>query len=180
MLSTTIADHPWDWKDNLRQLCYAYNTSVHSTTGHTPFFLMFGRQARLPIDLAFQLPSDQPVYHSHYVNQLQNTSRDSYKQVREKLGHNLQRQKEIYDRKAHGHPFKKGDLVWLFNSVIPRGQHKKLHRPWSGPYTIVKKLSETTYQIQQSQHRSRRNVVHFDCLKPFWSDTVTTMTHAEQ
>jgi len=73
MLSTTIADHPWDWEDDLRQLCYAYNTSVHSTTGHTPFFLKFGRQARLPVDLAFQLPSDQPEYHSQYVNQLQNT-----------------------------------------------------------------------------------------------------------
>ena len=48
MLSTAVADHPWDWEDHLRPLCYAYNSSVQASTGYTPFFLMFGRQARLP------------------------------------------------------------------------------------------------------------------------------------
>ena len=131
MLATTIADHPWDWEDNLRQLCYAYNTSVHYSTGYIPFFIMFGRQARLPVDLAFQLPQRQPLYHTQYAIHLQSTLGDSNKQVREKLGHNLQRQKEIYNRKAHGSSYNKGDMVWLFNATTPRGQHKKFHRPWS-------------------------------------------------
>ena len=96
MLATTIADQPWDWEDNLRQLCYAHNTSVHSSTGHTPFFLMFSCQVRLLVDLAFKFPQTQPVYQVEYTLHLQNTLGDSYKQVREKLGYNLQRQKEVY------------------------------------------------------------------------------------
>ena len=167
MLAMTIADHPWDWEDNLHQLCYAYNTSAHSSTGYTPFFFMFGHRARLPIDLAFQLPQEhvQPVYHTQYIIHLQNTL--TYRQVWEKLGHKLQRQKEIYDRKAHGSSYNKGDMVWLFNATTPRGQHKKFRKPWSGPYTMVKQLSDSTYRIQHIKNHSNHSIVHFDHLKPF-------------
>ena len=51
MLATTTGNHPHDWEIHLRKVCLAYNTSVHSTTGYSPFYLMFGRQARLPIDI---------------------------------------------------------------------------------------------------------------------------------
>ena len=37
MLSTAAGEHPFDWECHLRRLCLAYNTSVHPTTGHTPF-----------------------------------------------------------------------------------------------------------------------------------------------
>ena len=45
MLSTTIKDHQDTWEDHVQAVCLAYNTSVQSTTGYTPFYLMFGRQA---------------------------------------------------------------------------------------------------------------------------------------
>lgn len=40
-----------EWDDHLRQVEFAYNTRVHSSTKHTPFFLAHGREARLPADL---------------------------------------------------------------------------------------------------------------------------------
>ena len=47
MLSTSIKDHRATWEDHVRAVCIAYNTSVQPTTGFTPFYLMFGRQARI-------------------------------------------------------------------------------------------------------------------------------------
>ena len=41
------------WDSHLRRLCMAYNKSVQSTTGCSPFFLMFGRQVKMPIDLMY-------------------------------------------------------------------------------------------------------------------------------
>ena len=49
MLATTVKDNPSNWQSHLHQVCLAYNTTIHPTTGFTPFYLMFGRQARLPI-----------------------------------------------------------------------------------------------------------------------------------
>ena len=47
MLATTLRDHPFDWEDRLRKVCMACNTSEQSSTGYTPFYLMFGREAKL-------------------------------------------------------------------------------------------------------------------------------------
>jgi len=167
MLSTALGEHPWEWEDHIRQLCYAYNTSVHPGTGHSPFFLMFGRHPRLPVDLAFGLPHSEATSHSGYAQALQHTVQEAYKHVREDLGHHLKRQKELYDQKAHGKPHNKGDRVWLYNAATPKGKTKKFHKPWSGPYTIVKRLSDATYRIQLLSNPRKRVVVHFDRLKQF-------------
>ena len=52
MLATTVSDNQANWEQCIRKVCFAY-TSVHSSTRFTPFFLMFGRQAKLPIDLMY-------------------------------------------------------------------------------------------------------------------------------
>ena len=41
------------WDLGLAQLTFAYNSSVHETIGLSPFEVMFGRQPRIPIDLAY-------------------------------------------------------------------------------------------------------------------------------
>ena len=43
---------------------------------------------------------------------------------------------------------------------------EKLYHPWSGPYKVVKKLSEANYRIEQLKGRRIRKIVHFDRLKP--------------
>ena len=49
---------------------------------------------------------------------------------------------------------------------------KKLHCPWSGPFTIIKKLSSVVYRIQDTRKaRKNRKVVHFDRLKPCAENT---------
>jgi len=54
-------NHPFAWEDQLLKVCMAYNTSVHASTGYTPFFLMFGRQARMPIDLMYGMGNEKEV-----------------------------------------------------------------------------------------------------------------------
>ena len=44
------------WKSHVGRLVQAYNATKHDSTKHSPFLLMFGREPRLPIDLALGLP----------------------------------------------------------------------------------------------------------------------------
>eukprot|EP00731_Ephydatia_muelleri_P023001 Em0015g584a len=82
MLSTCSMEHPSDWDLYLSKLCLAYNSSVQSTTGYSPFFLMFGREARLPIDLIYNLNRDQEgtadKSYSTYVNKQREQFAEAY------------------------------------------------------------------------------------------------------
>lgn len=41
-LAKTLLQQPGEWDNCLNQVALAYNTSPHSTTGFTPFFLIHG------------------------------------------------------------------------------------------------------------------------------------------
>ena len=66
-----------DWERYVRAVCYAYNSSVQSSTGFTPHFLMFGREARLPVDLQFGTSFSESVSPDQYVR-LQHTLNYAY------------------------------------------------------------------------------------------------------
>lgn len=70
MLSTTTKDHPFNWENQIRKACMAYNTSVHASTGYTPFYLMFGHKARLPIDLMHGTGENNELSTNDYAVQL--------------------------------------------------------------------------------------------------------------
>ena len=146
MLRTAATENPFHWEEHLRPLCMAYNTSTNPTTGYSPFFLMFGRHARMPLDLAYgKSPSDVEQTATAFATALREQLNLAYTRVRTRMGLMLDRQKEIYDRKIHGKPYKINGLVWLHSTVVPKGVGRKLHHPWTGPFRIVKRISESVY-----------------------------------
>ena len=58
MLGTLENEKKVDWKNHIPTLIHAYNCMPHDTTGFSPHYLMFGREPRLPVDIAFNLDND--------------------------------------------------------------------------------------------------------------------------
>ena len=73
---------------------------------------------------------------------------EAYARIRERTARQLERQKELYNRRIHGHPFKV-DHVWVLFPQVPQGKSRKLYRSWSGQFDVVKKLSDVTYRMQE-------------------------------
>lgn len=65
------------WPQMLQLLTFCYNCTQHETTGFAPFYLMFGRVPRLPVDILFQsvLSDDVVVDHNEFVSHLRNDLR---------------------------------------------------------------------------------------------------------
>ena len=94
----------------------------------------------------------------------------AFANTREHIGTHQERQAESYNKRVHGNPYDQGRLVWLYNPVVPKGRAKKFHKPWTGPYKVLNKLSDSTYRIKHTCRPFRTKVVHFDCLKPCHND----------
>ena len=168
MLSLAAVEDETHWDVKLPMLMMAYRSSQHETTGASPYSLMFGRELRLPVDLMFGLPETETSPNTNqYALKLRERLENAYHHTREHTQAQQQRQKDLYDQRACGSPFKVDDLVWLHQPAVPRGQAHKFHRPWKGPFKIVKVLSDSHYRITSIEPPRRRLVVHFDRLKSF-------------
>ena len=145
MLATTAHNHPSDLY--IRKVCLAYNSSSHSTIGFSPFFLMFGHEVKLPVDLMYGSNPQEQTTAIEYVQKLKDGLRDAYSQVHELCEAEHKRQKSLYDEKVHGKSFSVGDLVWLYTPAALRGKCRKLNHPWKGPFQILQRVSDSTYKI---------------------------------
>ena len=56
--------------------------------------------------------------------------------------------------------------MWLHQPFVKKGLSRKLARPWYGPHTIGKKLSDVVFRVQKDGRGRKRTVVHFNRPKP--------------
>jgi len=94
MLGEVVATQQTDWPAHLSFVVNAYNTTEHSATGFSPFFLMFGREQNTPVDviLGDEKPKGQLV--GSFAELLVNRMRQAYALVRENLKRSSERQKK--------------------------------------------------------------------------------------
>ena len=72
MLRTLPEKFKTSWKDHVSKLSYAYNCTRHATTRYSPYYLLFGRSPRLPIDLLSNMSREEkePASLPEYVKKL--------------------------------------------------------------------------------------------------------------
>lgn len=138
-----------DWDLHLAAAELAINNSKNATTGYTPFYLFYGQQARLPLDLALApLLGD-----NKNPAAVEDTAR--WKQALEQARENTERaqaiQKRNADRSRRPVTFKVGDMVLVDNEHIKlvgeKNRVRKLTERYLGPWPILEVRGNNAYKV---------------------------------
>ena len=167
MLGTLDQDNKSRWPEYLSPLVYAYNCTKHSTTGFSPFLLMFGRESHLPIDITLGVNSvtsgsgSYPAYIANLWDRLSLT----YQKVIAESRKSAARNNQSYDSRAHQAAIQVGDLVLVRNLSI-RGKHNLADRWEEDPYRVVECIPGLpVYKVQDKDGKER--VLHRNLLLSF-------------
>jgi hypothetical protein len=78
MLGTLQPTQKSNWKAYVSSLVHAYNSTRHESTGQSPYLLMFGREPRVPVDIAFGIGDSSKKSLPKYVEELKKLMKDAY------------------------------------------------------------------------------------------------------
>lgn len=166
MLGTLSNEKKRQWSEHVGYLVHAYNSTKCDATGYSPYYLMFGREARLPVDICFGVLSEDEVPHSQYVARLQENLKRAYRLATEAANKIHGRNKRTHDKRVRSRILGVGDRVLLKNLGL-RGKHK-LQSRWSPePYVVVEKLPNLpVYRVRPEGVRGRVKTLHREHLLP--------------
>ena len=169
-LSHFVDNYQSNWDAFLPSISFAYrSTPADNVTGYSPFFLLYGREPTMPLDVSL-LPSEERVvsskqYVTSLVNHLETVWNIKY-QLELKYKSLMKSQ---YDKKQSNIKFQVGDKVWLYIPKVNKGLTKKLAKQWSGPYLLVKQTSPVNFRVRNvDNHKMLHNTINVGRMKLFF------------
>ena len=115
MLKTLSKLEKSNWARQLSKVAFAYNVTVNGTTKYSPYFLMFGRSPRLPIDAVFGLDINEdekiPRTYEQYTDDWKNAMNQAFEIVKKHSKEKGEYNKKYYDQRVRGTQIEVGDRV---------------------------------------------------------------------
>ena len=147
----------------------SYNSSTHSTTGCSLFFLVHNAHPNLPLDFCFTEASARNERVDTLLNdhcKMLARARDSLKRARDlMLKHPSGRQPA---------PFQAGDLVLVSKlafrvhfSSAPTSDLKKFDDRWFGPFEVLRVVNPNAYLIDLPPAFKQYKVINVGFLHPY-------------
>ena len=164
MLRTLGTDQKTDWKSHVNRIVHAYNCTRHEATGFAPFYLMFGRSPRLPIDVIFGLGGGKD---GGYAENWATRMEEAYMLAQEKSEQAAKKAGKYYNRKGcRSSVLKPGDRV-LVRNLSERGGPGKLRSFWEEHIcVVVRRMADDSpvYEVKPEQGKGRTRVLHRNLL----------------
>ncbi len=92
--------------------------------------------------------------------------------TRKRLGVSQDKMKRLFDRRTELHEFSPGDQVLVLLPTIGSPFQAK----FSGPYLVLKKISELNYLLSMLDRKKSSRICHVNLMKPYYASSATGVT----
>ena len=115
MISKLEEDKKACWSEHLPELLFAYNTTCSTVTGYSPYYLLFGRRSRIPVDYLFPTLRDSPHQTKMEVSvvAMEKRLKEAFAVARCLTSEEAAKRCHYYDCKAGAVALQHGDVVMV-------------------------------------------------------------------
>ncbi|MCO5601347.1 hypothetical protein L7F22_055467 [Adiantum nelumboides] len=141
MLTKITQSNLKTWDLELPCVLWAYKTAIKTGTGFSPFHLVFGKEALLPIEVEILALKIIALAVEHYEKVLKTSQAKANAKVKDK-------------------GIIKGDMVLRYNSKLDSTFQKKFQIKWQDPFLVLERSPNGTYQLVDlhgTPHKARVN-----------------------
>ena len=143
MIGKLEEDKKARWSEHLPEMLAAYNGTRSAVTGYSPYFLLFGRKSRMPVDYLFPTLHDSPHQAKMEVSvaAMQKRLKEAFTVARHLTSQEAARQRHYYDRKAGAVALQPGDIVMVHTNGFV-GKRKVKDRWEDGGFIVESQLED--------------------------------------
>ncbi|CAJ2647628.1 unnamed protein product [Trifolium pratense] len=158
------------WVEELDNVLWAYRTTPHSTTGETPFRMVYGTKAVIPVEIGEPSRRTEQPLDEEQNDEALREELDLVEEIR--TGASLkeatlkQKIAARHDTKVIKREFEVGSLVLRRNADSQDG---KLAPNWEGPYRVIDKTENGAYYLEDLRGKKLPRPWNAQKLKQYYS-----------
>ena len=165
-----LEDRKACWSEHLPELLMAYNATHSAITRYSPYYLLFGRRPRIPVDYLFPTLRDSPHQTKMEVSvvAMQKRLKEAFTVARHLTSEEVARQCRYYDRKAGAVALQPGDLV-MVRTDGSVGKRKVKDQWEDGGFIVESRLEDwPVYKVKcptsDVRQKPKYRILHRNCL----------------
>ena len=165
MIGKLGQDKKAHWSVHLPEMLSAYNGTCSAVTGYSPYFPLFGRKARMPVDYLFPTLHDSPHQTKMEVSvaAMQKRLKEAFVVARHLTSQEAAKQRHYYDHKTGAVALQPGDVMVCTDGFV--GKWKVKDRWEDGGFIVESQLEDwPVYKVRcpttDAKQKSKYRILH--------------------
>ena len=164
-----------DWADKVPYALWGYRTSIRTATGATPYSLVYGMEAVLPVEI--ELKSLRIMMEAELPEQEWTSTRMEQLALLDEKRMRALYQTQLYqkrvarafNKKVRPSKIKEGDLVLKQSRPLAMDPRGKFRPNWEGPFLVKKIWQNGAARLTDLEGNEFKEPINIDRLKKYFA-----------